>query len=807
MKKRGRKYHSIEGSVLYHTSSYGEHRDVKYWRSKLRRLCAKYKTELKDLNAEINVLRKDKTVYVEQLFPIYVQNLEDISKLKKKVADLTLAWELAKSKKNPQRFAERKFAKIHVKNNILEEDILNAEKAAIKKQNLYELCKTELQTLKIWQVKQLENKINKLSTKPKSSAIQTKFRRLQARQKKYTIEIENFQAQSVVQKHKLKKCKKVLKKNVWNKKFEKKVTKVEILKAEVSRLREVLRTVISKCRKIESLTQKQGQLKQEVCVLKDKFKALDVDLGACYIEDKDEYLKKNHELTKRIITQEQMIGNYRDSHGEAQWRITKILEFISTNKGKPKVVEEHKQPNDQDAFTEALNAADENDQRNRMIKSLQNMLLEHKILDETEPKIMTALSFMTKKLDRIDKKLAKYDIDKLKEKYKTSKHHIQSALSLFKNMKDSAKIRIEGVSTRYAAIKLKLEQSPVLQMLNSLEQQIQYFAHVNHHSKEVLRDVLREHIRAQRRGIKKQCEKKLDDYSAVTVCDSEKQDNVNMEVPTAAIDQETMPIQINTSTQDHWLSGAIPLRVAQEIPKEEILKHQAKDGTGSNNINQGLLPTPRNISDQDIFTTQTNTKSMAPLHTTYGKMLFRAHMSPYPPSHSSQTLHGIDSVSPHLLRHTRRSFKRSEPDGDATTIQANADNIMDYQAPHPMQHAPTSNFGHSNNARINNSGLTPHVILPPPSSPPPIFEARPSTSVDQLQLRKLIDSRGERERLNSLRSTLPHPSKATYFNKHDDKYKNEIAFVKHRQRHVSIKDLDKSIRKGANGSLRRVRKR
>ena len=104
--------------------------------------------ELKALNAEINVLRKDKTVYVEQLFPIYVQNLEDISKLKKKVADLTLARELAKSKKNPQRFAERKFAKLHVKNNILEEDILDTEKAAIKKQNLYELSKTELQTLK-----------------------------------------------------------------------------------------------------------------------------------------------------------------------------------------------------------------------------------------------------------------------------------------------------------------------------------------------------------------------------------------------------------------------------------------------------------------------------------------------------------------------------------------------------------------------------------------------------------------------------------------------------------------------------------
>ena len=132
---------------------------------------------------------------------------------------------------------------------------------------------------------------------------------------------------------------------------------------------------------------------------------------------------------------------------------------------------------------------------------------------------------------------------------------------------------------------------------------------------------------------------------------------------------------------------------------------------------------------------------------------------------------------------------------------------MDYQAPNPLQHAPKSNFVHSNNAVINNAGSSQHVVLPPPSSPPPMFEPIPSTSVDQLQLRKLIDSRGERKRLNSLRSTLPHPSKATYFNKHDDKYKNEIAFVKNRQRHISINDLNKSIRKGEKGSLRRARKR
>ena len=59
-------------------------------------------------------------------------------------------------------------------------------------------------------------------------------------------------------------------------------------------------------------------------------------------------------------------------------------------------MEEHKYPNDQDTFTQALNAADENNQRDQMIKSLQNMLLEHQILDETEPKIRTALSFIEK---------------------------------------------------------------------------------------------------------------------------------------------------------------------------------------------------------------------------------------------------------------------------------------------------------------------------------------------------------------------------------------------------------------------------
>ena len=130
-----------------------------------------------------------------------------------------------------------------------------------------------------------------------------------------------------------------------------------------------------------------------------------------------------------------MIGNYRDSHREAQWRIAKILEFISINKCKLQVVEEHKYPNDQDTFTQALKAADENNQRDQMIKSLQNMLLEHQILDETEPKIRTALSFMTKKLDRIDKNWPRR-CSKTQGKYNTSKHQIQSELLLHEH-KDS----------------------------------------------------------------------------------------------------------------------------------------------------------------------------------------------------------------------------------------------------------------------------------------------------------------------------------------------------------------------------------
>lgn len=208
-----------------------------------------------------------------------------------------------------------------------------------------------------------------------------------------------------------------------------------------------------------------------------------------------------------------------------------------------------------------------------------------------------------------------------------------------------------------------------------------------------------------------------------------------------------------------------------------------------------------------MVTTQISTTNMASMRKQYGKVLFRAHMSPYPPSHSLQAAHGIESVSPHLLRHTKRTFKRRESDGDTTSMKANADSTVDYQAPPPVQHARTNNVGHSKNRKTKDPGFSTHVVLPPPSSPPPMFEAIPITSSDQSQVRKLIDSRGERERLNSLRSTLPHPSKATYLNKDDDRYKNEIAFVKNRQRHVSINDLKKSMSKGKKGSFRRTRKR
>ena len=97
MESPTKQYKSIEASVFAIDAHYGEGKDVKYWRSKMRRLCAKYRQELSELKIQVNTLKQGEKQYVEKLFPYYVRILEDIAKLREKLADLQFVKKFIKS--------------------------------------------------------------------------------------------------------------------------------------------------------------------------------------------------------------------------------------------------------------------------------------------------------------------------------------------------------------------------------------------------------------------------------------------------------------------------------------------------------------------------------------------------------------------------------------------------------------------------------------------------------------------------------------------------------------------------------------
>jgi hypothetical protein len=105
---------SIESCILSDNANFGDGKDVNFWRSKLRRINAKYVQELSNLKSRVQKLEKGEKQYVEQLFPYYVELLENIKKLQKILDDQKFVSKFVKSKKNPRRAAERKLAKTHV---------------------------------------------------------------------------------------------------------------------------------------------------------------------------------------------------------------------------------------------------------------------------------------------------------------------------------------------------------------------------------------------------------------------------------------------------------------------------------------------------------------------------------------------------------------------------------------------------------------------------------------------------------------------------------------------------------------------
>ena len=112
---------------------------------------------------------------------------------------------------------------------------------------------------------------------------------------------------------------------------------------------------------------------------------------------------------------------------------------------------------EEDAFTEALKLQNEKKKRKKLVTELQSAILEHQILDETEIKIKKALFVMNKKIQKRERKLRIYSIEKLKADKNERLSALKKMLTIYNSRKDGALSRIEKISTQYATIKMKLD--------------------------------------------------------------------------------------------------------------------------------------------------------------------------------------------------------------------------------------------------------------------------------------------------------------------------------------------------------------
>lgn len=566
-------------------------KDASFYRSKLSRLVKKYEHAIKPMKEKIAQIEREQEFYQVVLWPKYVQVCEDVEHAKETLLDLKFAKKYMdkalgedngevgkkKTKKNIKRMAEKKLGKLNLTVKTLNEELLQIIDTRKKHSKVFELTEKEYSALQAEHAAHIERRISNLGT---GHMVRHK---ILTKKKSETIKrIENYQSQIAAMTQNYNRLHKELLSRKWCYQHFDLKDEIDRLHGDVAATKQHVKICADARNKFAALELKAGVVETETERLKAKVNQLDIEIGGCYLENKEEYLNKNFELTKHIMKLEHMAMLYKDRQNETKWYISMLLAHISeqilerqNSSSNANTIDAHTMENDDvDTFSAAQLVVDNIEMKKTMIEQMRKCVIEHEVLDKTEPRIFRALDLMRKKLTKYQKRLDGINVEKAKIKGVQDSARLSRILEDYKERTEYGKRRVEKISAEYAKAIVELNQSETSKLLRTLEQQMQYHVHVNYHAKETLKEILQEYEREQRRG--KVQNKLAKDVTITDVSDQVQCTGVKNSLPYAFLSPGT-----GDAYKAHWLLDSRPVHDATSKLKKKkaptasvpILKH------------------------------------------------------------------------------------------------------------------------------------------------------------------------------------------------------------------------------------------
>eukprot|EP00505_MAST-04D_sp_SCG-Rhode-Island_P003085 Stramenopile-MAST_4_protein_3085 len=573
----------LEADFEKEDDRFAQIKDASFYRSKLSRLVKKYEHAIKPMKEKIAQIGREQEFYEGVLWPKYVQVCKDVEHAKETLLDLKFAkkymdkaldddnGELGKQKmkKNIKRMAEKKLGKLNLTVKTLNEELLQIIDTRKKHSKVFALAEKEYNAVQAEHVAHIERRVSNLGT-----GYMVRYKILTKKKNETIKRIENYQSQIVAMTQNYNRLHKELLSRKWCYKHFDLKGEIDRLHADVAGTKQHVNVCAEARNKIAALELKVGVVETETKRLKAKANQLDIEIGGCYLENKEEYLNKNFELTKHIMKLEHMAMLYRDRQNETKWYISMLLAHISkqvlerqNSSSILNTVDAHTvmENHDVDTFSTAQLVVDNIDMKKTMIEQMRKCVIEHEVLDKTEPRIFRALDLMRKKLTKYQGKLDGIDIEKAKIKGVQDVARLSRIMQDYKERTEYGKRRVEKISAEYAKAIVELNQSETSKRLRTLEQQMQYHVHVNYHGKETLKEILREYEREQRRG--KVQNKLAKDVTITDVSDQVQCTQIENSLPYASLSPGAA-----VADKTHWLLDSRPVHDAtRKLKKNEVL--------------------------------------------------------------------------------------------------------------------------------------------------------------------------------------------------------------------------------------------